>query len=74
MGWNGGSTVMMDVIENLDHTDCPDEIRRLIYEILIPALEMQDWDTQSELCGEDSVYDQVLHNLHPEWRSGHDSE
>ena len=67
MGWASGSDVMSAVIYGLNKKIDDEEIRKIVYRILIDALEDQDWDTQEDNFGEDVAYDEALREAHPTW-------
>jgi cation transport regulator ChaB len=66
MGWNGGSHLFSQVIEQIKKY-IPDEDDRVeIYRNLINAFWDEDWDTQDECMGEDSAYDIAWKELYQE--------
>ena len=67
MGWSGGSKIASTVVRELKKRDVPAVIRKVFYEVLIPALEDNDWDNADELLGEDPALDEVLKKLNPDW-------
>lgn len=67
MGWGSGSSLMDKIQLGMKNAEVSDDIREIMYKILIPAMEDQDWDTQADCIGYDPVFDQVLKELHPEW-------
>lgn len=66
MGWASGSELMSKFIAALKPRVKSAEIRRSIYEALIPAMQNSDWDTEVECLGEDDAYDAALKNTNPE--------
>ncbi len=60
MGWSSGSELMSEVIFNLKKRQVSKEVRKLVYEILIPAMHNQDWDTEFDCSDQDEVYEEVL--------------
>lgn len=67
MGWGSGSLLMSSVISGLLKKGIDDESRKAVYEVLIPAMQMQDWDTETECMCEDAAYDATLKKLKPHW-------
>ena len=67
MGWGSGSRLMTDVIKKMLEKKIPAESRKAIYEILIPAMQDQDWDTEADCMHSDPVYDAVLIEQNPDW-------
>jgi len=67
MGWGSGSALMDDVIRGLLEKKVPDESRKAFYEVLIPAMQDRDWDTEMDCLEVDPVYDKTLEGLHPTW-------
>jgi hypothetical protein len=58
---------MENVMSKMLEKKVPPESRKAIYEILIPAMQDQDWDTEVDCMHEDPVYDDLLKELHPDW-------
>ena len=67
MGWSGGSAVTGTVVRELKKRKVPAVVRKVFYEVLIPALEDHDWDNADEVFGDDPALDEVLKKLHPNW-------
>lgn len=67
MGWSSGSAVMGDITIGLKKIIKSQKQRIAIYKIIIGALEMQDWDNQSECLKQDKAFDIALKELHPNW-------
>lgn len=74
MGWGSGSSLMSNVISKLLEKGVDEASRKLVYEVLIPAMQNQDWDTETECMGEDAVYDATLEKLHPHWFENDDED
>jgi len=60
MGWGSGSELMSRIIRDLNKRNAPPAVREMVYGVLIPAFEAQDWDTQDDCLDEDPVFDKVL--------------
>ena len=67
MGWASGSSVMDIIIAALSYHIKDDTVRYQIYKLLIEALEGNDWDTQNECLGYDTMFDVALDSIHPDW-------
>ena len=67
MGWASGSILMSDVIEGLLKKEVAEDVRMTVYEVLIPAMQSRDWDTEMECIDEDEAYQKTLQKLHPDW-------
>lgn len=67
MGWGSGSRLMTDVMMAMKSGKVPDETRKLVYGILIPAMQNRDWDTEVDCMGVDPVYDNLLRSMFPDW-------
>jgi hypothetical protein len=67
MGWGSGSYLMDAVIRKLKERDVAEETRKIVYEILIPAMQDRDWDTEMDCLTVDNAYDATLRALHPDW-------
>lgn len=67
MGWGSGSVLMDTVIRKMKERNVTEETRKIVYEILIPAMQDSDWDTEMDCMGDDSAYDATLRALHPDW-------
>lgn len=67
MGWGSGSVLMSRIMRGLKKRNVTEENRKAVYEVLIPAFQEGDWDTEMDCLGEDSVYDTTLRALHPDW-------
>ena len=65
MGWGSGAQLMVDVIVGLN--GMPDDNRKVVYRVLIPAMQHHDWDTELDCMGLDDAYDETLRDLHPDW-------
>jgi hypothetical protein len=58
---------MSCVISGLLKKGIDEASRKAVYEVLIPAMQNQDWDTETECMGEDKAYDATLEKLNPHW-------
>lgn len=67
MGWGSGSVLMDTVIRKMKERNVTEETRKIVYEILIPAMQDRDWDTEMDCMGDDSAYDATLRALRPDW-------
>lgn len=67
MGWGSGSYLMSEVQQGMMEKGIPKPIRKTLYEILIPAMQDRDWDTELDCMGYDPAFDEVLRSLHPHW-------
>ncbi len=67
MGWGSGSDLMDTVIRDLVKRKVPPETRKLFYNVLIPAMQRQDWDTEMDCMDVDSAFDEVMQERHPTW-------
>jgi hypothetical protein len=67
MGWGSGSVLMSQIMRGLKKRNVTEETRKIVYEILIPAMQDSDWDTEMDCMGDDSAYDATLRALHPDW-------
>jgi len=67
MGWGSGYYLMEEVIRKMMADLVPDDTRKLIYGILIPAMREMDWDTEVDCMGVDPVYDNLLRSMFPDW-------
>jgi hypothetical protein len=65
MGWSSGSSIMREVVKAVSANVTDPEARRRIYEPIIEALDMEDWDTQDEVWGMDPACDAALLVRHP---------
>lgn len=69
MGWASGSALMSEIIAIIKK-DVPVDVRRKLYEKLIPAFQDMDCDTLDECRGEDKAFAKVMDELHkddPDW-------
>lgn len=67
MGWNTGSEIF-DIIIKAVQKHVPDkEIRKEIYKPIYESFCWQDWDTQNEVLGIDPAYDELHHEMEPEY-------
>ena len=67
MGWASGSSLMIDVITGLKERGMSLKNRKIVYEVLIPAMQDQDWDTLDEPMGMDEAYEAAMRTINPEW-------
>jgi hypothetical protein len=67
MGWDGGSSLMDDIMDGMKKEIPDEETRVKVYKHIIKSMEMCDWDTQDECVGRDPAFDKALKELHPEW-------
>jgi len=65
MGWASGSSLFSDIIEAINDCDIDEDVRKSLYEKLIPIFEDEDCDTLQECIGEDSAFDHVYYTLYP---------
>lgn len=63
MGWAAGSDVMRRFANLLRQRTVNEKLREGIYRDLISILQDEDWDTENECYGVDSVLDEVLNDL-----------
>lgn len=66
MGWARGSDIVQEFVTRLQKAKFDGHTRRAIYEILVPVLCNQDWDTQDEVMDMDEELDAVLKTRYPE--------
>ena len=57
MSWSSGSSIMSDIIVELENTTLSKAQRTEVYETLIPIFEDNDCDTLDECLGEDMAFD-----------------
>lgn len=74
MGWGSGSNLMDKVQHGLLDKDVSPETRKILYEILIPAMQACDWDTELDCMDYDPVYDETIKELEPDWFTEDDDE
>jgi hypothetical protein len=72
MGWASGSYVAIELIESFKRHIKDKDLRKKLYKDMILALEGNDWDTQDQATGYDTVYDELLAILYP--RENYDKE
>jgi hypothetical protein len=72
-GWCSGSDIAIGMILVLKREIKDKAVRKIIYRKLIDALENNDWDCQNEAEGEDPVFNEALHEMHPEWEGQNDN-
>lgn len=65
MGWSSGSSLFSDIIIALNEKDLEEDVRKKVYESLIPSFEEMDCDTLEECMGEDDAFDEAYKELHP---------
>ena len=67
MGWGSGAQLMSEIIHGLLQQSMDDPNREAVYRVLIPAFQDMDWDTESDVIGQDPAFDRVLEDIYPEW-------
>jgi hypothetical protein len=67
MGWAGGSSVAIAIIESDGVQMLEDCLRKPVLEGVLDALEGADWDTVDEAMGIDPVFDEIVLERHPNW-------
>lgn len=68
MGWNSGSSLMDDIISDMmQYPALTDQVRKLVYNILIENFENRDCDVLEECRHRDPMYDIALQEYHPDW-------
>lgn len=66
MGWGSGSDLLRDIINILNNAELDDDVRKELYDALIPAFQDHDCDTLDECLGKDKQYDLAYKEYFPE--------
>lgn len=66
MSWKAGSILFSDIIIALNEQDLEDDVRKKVYDALIPAFENMDCDALQDCMGEDDSFDEALMQAHPD--------
>ena len=62
MGWATGSSIMGNIVGDLEDSPLSHTQRVLVYEILIDQFENYDCDTLDECVGADPAFDEAMVN------------
>lgn len=65
MGWGSGSTLMEKIVKRIKNDVTDQEVRKIVYKILVEEFENQDWDTVDEVLYLDDALDDVIYEMHP---------
>lgn len=67
MGWSGGTTVLLGLVQACNDIQIAPFKRFRLYKRMIKVLEGEDWDTHDECLCEDAALDDAIRAVHPEW-------
>ena len=67
MGWASCGDLIDLVIDTVKKT-VPKKKKKELYKKLIQTFEDCDWDTQYESLGRDPVFDEVMAEIHPDYK------
>lgn len=67
MGWSRGADIMHGIIKAVNRTNLRPSEKKQFYLDIIPVLEDEDWDTQDECMGDDTVFAAAMLHFHPDW-------
>lgn len=64
MGWGSGSTLMEKIVKRIKNDVTDQEVRKIVYKILVDEFENEDWDTVDEVLYLDDALDEVIYEMH----------